>query len=1050
MYKKINYIILNFLLISNLIFANDKTNANCPTVAVSGSNVSCYGYTDGSARVAISNGSGSYTITWSNGVTTNLNQGLAVGTYTVNVKDNTSGCSVIGAYVVSSPDPIATTETITDVDCYNNTTGKAMISVIGGTTPYTYAWKNSIGGTITTLKNLINVASGSYTIEVTDAKGCKKTDNYTISQPAEALNSSNVTTNVSCFGGSNAEINIDVWGGTPYYTYAWSTNASTQDVSNLTAGTYSLTITDTKGCTINKTFAVTEPQVIGGIASTTSVLCNGGASGSASYSVTGGTAPFSYSWQNTKTLFSANTSTLNNVIADNYNLTITDANSCTKKVTMIITEPSALAVSVNSYHDVSCNGGNDGAIDILVGGGSVPYTYSWQNLAAAAVSIQQDITNVTANSYTVRVTDLNGCIKDLSQVITEPSAPVLATETITNVLCYDNNTGAIELSVSGGTAPYTCSWSSGQSSQNVTNLIAATYSYSVIDSKNCPYTNTVTVTQPLSPLAVANSITDANCFGDENGKIDLTVTGGTAPYSYSWKNGDYQLSVTSQDLFNFLADDYRYEVTDANGCKEIDTLTISQPTKLISTLTGVNILCKNGNNGSTDLTVSGGIQPYSYSWSNGYTTDDLSTLTDGTYNVIVSDNHNCITTNSIVLTEPEESLSFTYKVKKVLCNDGTDGEIDLTVAGGTFPYFYNWSNGATDSHIKNLTSAMYQFTVTDNNGCLLTNSIFVNQPAPLTLNEVITPVTCKGLADGKINVAPQGGTAPYQFTWYNSKFALSTQTEDLINFPADIYQVEIVDSVKCFYEMFFTIAEPDSLKIDYTFNKVSCASGSDGNINVTITGGNPNYTINWSNNSNIEDQLNIVAGTYKLNVVDTKNCKDSITVEIVQPDSIKMTFDLTEITCIDQHDGVAQSFPTGGNGGYNYLWSNTTTNAKAENLSNEFYSITVTDILGCIGIDSVYIPKNTKNCIETVNTFTPNNDMYNDTWFIKNTELYPNADMKIFNRWGNIVHKQIGTTYVPWNGQINGVDAPADTYYFILNLNTPDRDPITGIITIVR
>ena len=348
-----------------------------------------------------------------------------------------------------------------------------------------------------------------------------------------------------------------------------------------------------------------------------------------------------------------------------------------------------------------------------------------------------------------------------------------------------------------------------------------------------------------------------------------------------------------------------------------------------------------------------------------------------------------------------------------------------------------------------LTAGNYQFLVTDENGCTITDSIYVNQPDAVTLNENILNASCFGFSDGAIDITPIGGTAPYDFTWYNSTFALSAQTEDLSGWPADIYQLEIIDSNNCFYEMFLEITEPDVLEISFSYNNVSCSEGTDGNILVDITGGTPSYSTTWSNGITTEDLLNINSGTYQLNVVDSQLCTDSITVDIVQPDPLQISFEVDEVSCIDNHDGVAYASTTGGNGSYVYSWSNGTDGSINENLSNEFYSLIVTDILGCLVEDSVYIPKNNNLCIDPVNAFSPNSDQYNDTWIIDNMNLYPDSELKIYNKWGNLIHQQNGL-YQPWDGTTNGQELPSDTYYWILNLNYPDRDVLKGNITIIR
>lgn len=1028
----------------------DETKAACPTIVVSGTNVSCYGNSNGTAQVAISNGSGNYTISWSNGSNLSMINFLPVGTYTVSVKDNVSGCSVVGAYVVGSPDPIAVTETITNVNCNGTSTGAINISVVGGNGSYVYTWKNSSNVTISSSQNLTGAIAGTYSLRIVDSKGCVFTKLYTITQPAQALNSSAVLKEASCFSSATGEINIEVWGGTPSYTYLWSNGASTQDVTGLTSGGYSVTITDFKGCQRIVPFTINQPSVLTGNLTASSVLCYGDATGSLTVVPTGGTTPYTYAWRNTTTLYAANTPTLSNVIADDYQVTVTDARGCVYNDFATVNQPSELMLS-NTYVNVSCYGDSDGSIDLTVLGGSPTYGYVWKNSAGVTVGTGQDLVGIPAEMYDVLVTDFNGCTKTLIQEITQPPLPISVAETVTHVKCFGENTGEIELAVSGGTSPYVYNWTTGQSTSTITGLIAQTYIYTIVDSKLCQYSNSVIVSQPAQPLTVSNVITDANCFGDSNGGIDLTVTGGTAPYTYEWENSSYVLSNSNQDLVNYPSDTYTYRILDSNNCFETGTLFIDQPPKLESTIVGVDILCKYGNTGEIDLTVTGGVLPYGYTWNNGPISEDQNGLIAGYYEVEILDAHNCLLIDSITLTEPLDSLSYSYSVFDVRCNNGDDGTIDLVVAGGTAPYNYTWSNGASSANIIDLTSGYYEFEVVDDHNCVMIDSIFVDQPDALALNEVVTPVRCYGLSDGIIDVTTTGGTPPFVYSWYNSDFALSTQTEDLVDFPADLYQVEILDSNNCFYELFIDLPQPDSLVISHTFNNVSCKDSSDANIFITITGGNPGYFTNWSNGSTVEDQTNIVANDYELIVLDQKNCTDTFNITITEPDYITMTYDVNPVTCIDQHNGEAFAYPVGGNGGYNYEWSNGDLTYNASGLYGGTAELIVTDILGCLGYGSVDIPVIEIGCIDPVNAFSPNGDAYNDTWVIDNMELYPNIEVNIYNRWGNLI-KKYNNIYDPWNGQINGADAPSGTYFYVINLNLEevDREGVRGNVTIVR
>jgi gliding motility-associated-like protein len=1043
-----------FLFVWTALHASASPQVGCPTILMSGTQITCFGVNDGSANVSVvpGSGSGSYLYSWSHNPGLNAPTALAlgVGTYTVLVKDNVTGCTVIGAYVVTQPQPITLQSSfITNVNCFGASTGAIDIQVQGGTAPYTYSWTGgTIGAVPATSQDLNSVGQGSYSVVVKDVNLCQTTLNFSVAQPIEALNSSAVVQNVSCFSGSDGSIDVSVWGGSPPYAYTWDNVPNSQDISNLTAGTYTLVITDVKGCALTVNHNVTQPLALDGLITSVPVSCFNTATGSVSFAATGGTTPYNYQWQNTQSLFSLNAATLSNIVAGNYTVLVTDSKGCTKLASMLVTQPPLLTVS-SSIQSVLCHGEATGSINATVQGGTPGYTYTWVNGLGTSFGITEDILTLPAGTYNLTVTDALGCLASLSNVVSQPTAPLTSSYVMSPVLCFGGNTGSIDLTPAGGTEPYTYNWSNTAISQDLGFLISGTYSYGITDANGCPNTGTVQVTQPAQPLTVTNMITPVACFGESNGDIDLTVTGGTSPYTYLWENSLFELSIVSQDLTDYPADDYTYVVTDVNGCNTTSSLTITQPTLLTGTLTGVNILCYGGNNGSTDLTPIGGTAPYSFLWNNTEISEDLVTLQAGTYSVTVTDLNNCIFQDSITLSQPDAPLSNVFTGVNVRCNNGSDGQLSSFIEGGTEPYQYSWSNGDTLATILNLTAGTYNLTVTDFNGCLLTDSYNILQPDPLTLNEVITPVSCFGLSDGQVDVSPTGGTAPFAFSWFNSDFALAVQSEDLTDWPADIYQVEITDSNDCFYEMFFEIVQPEPLVITYTATVATCNGYADADILVEITGGNPVYTTNWSNGATSEDLLDVPAGTYQLVVTDTKGCTDSIQTTITEPEPVTMTFEVTGVTCIDQKDGTALATASGGNGGYYYLWSNGVDVAYADSLANLYYTLLVTDVLGCTGTDSVLIPKSDSPCITPVTAFSPNGDNYNDGWIIDNMYLYPDAHMQIFNRWGNLIVDQTGG-YIPWDGKVKGVDAPSDVYYYVLNLNFPDRDPLVGNITIVR
>ncbi len=590
------------------------------------------------------------------------------------------------------------------------------------------------------------------TVTVTDANGCTLNPSpATVTQPTN-IAPVFLTNHVTCYGGNNGAIDMSVSGGTPAYTYLWSNGATTQDISNLIAGTYTVTVTDANGCTKDVGIIVIQPTEITLSETHVNVLCSGSSTGSIDLTATGGTGNLSYDWSHIAG--NNNPQDPTGLTAGTYTVTVTDANNCTKTLSTTITEPPALVVSTSLTH-VLCFGGNNGAVDLTVSGGVTPYTYAWSNSATT-----QDLANLTAGTYTVTVTDANACTKTISATITEP--PVLALSTaVTNVLCFGNNTGSINLTVNGGTPGFTYAWSNGASIQDPINLVAGTYTVTVTDANGCSKTISATVTEPTA-ITLSTTVTNVLCNGSNSGAIDLTVSGGVTPYTYLWSN-----NATTQDLSNIVAGIYTVTVTDANGCSKTTTATVTQNSTLMTaSATSTPVSCNGGNNGTVDLTVAGGVSPYTYLWSNNATTQDLSNLTAGTYTVTVTDNVGCTKTVSVAVTQPT-ALALSTVTTNILCYGAATGAIDLTVSGGTPAYTYNWGGGITTQDRIGLTAGTYTVTVTDANGCTKTTSATITQPTDIAPVFLTTHVSCFGGNNGAIDMSVSGGVPGYTYLWSN-------------------------------------------------------------------------------------------------------------------------------------------------------------------------------------------------------------------------------------------------------------------------------------------
>ncbi|MBK8846395.1 MAG: SprB repeat-containing protein [Bacteroidetes bacterium] len=499
------------------------------------------------------------------------------------------------SYTVAEPAALTCVATGTNVSCNGGSNGTATSTPTGGTSPYTYLWSN--GQTDATATGLL---AGTYTATVTDANGCTTSCSYTVAEPA-ALTCVATGTNVSCNGGSNGTATSTPTGGTSPYTYLWSNGQTDATATGLIAGTYTATVTDANGCTTSCSYTVAEPAALTCVATGTNVSCNGGSNGTATSTPTGGTSPYTYLWSNGQT-----NATATGLIAGTYTATVTDANGCTTSCSYPVTEPAVLTC-VGSGTNVSCNGGNNGTATSTPAGGTSPYTYLWSNGQTNATA-----TGLIAGTYTAIVTDAIGCTTSCSYPVTEP-AVLTCVGSGTNVSCNGGNNGTATSTPAGGTSPYTYLWSNGQTNATATDLIAGTYTATVIDANGCTTSCSYTVAEPAA-LTCVGSGTNVSCNGGNNGTATSTPAGGTSPYTYLWSNG--QTNATATGL---IAGTYTATVTDAIGCTTSCSYPVTEPAVLTCVGSGTNVSCNGGNNGTATSTPTGGTSPYTYLWSNGQT-----------------------------------------------------------------------------------------------------------------------------------------------------------------------------------------------------------------------------------------------------------------------------------------------------------------------------------------------------------------------------------------------------------------------------------------------
>lgn len=639
-------------------FANATVNVPNPIVASTNSLANtCGANCNGTSTVISSGGNPPYTYQWFNGATPIAGQtsstanSLCVGNYSVRVTDQ-SGCSVSATASIFN-NPLTVSVGASSVLCNGDCNGILNVVASGGKLPYSYQLLSSTGVVVYsgTGSVIANLCAGSYTAVVTDAANCSVNVPVSVSQPA-ALQPVTSGTEPLCFGGCNGSAIVNITGGTSPYTYEWRNSTgqllgTTPSIPNLCSGTYSVQVKDSNNCITPYTpLVLNQPARLDDSLKIIDPYCDGG-QGSLDLSPYGGTTPYTFNWNNG----TYTTEDIGNLSSGTYTVVITDANNCVDRDTAVFTQLPLLTISITPHlyngYNFKCFNGNDGEVVLNVNGGLPPYTYQWNDPFNSTVD---SIYGLPPGTYTVTVTDANGCVRMDSVALNLVPPPYSLTEAHQNVLCYGDSSGSITITPVGGVPPYIGYW------QHDNNLFAlqlniidtGRYVVYVFDSVFCLRIDTIDISQP-PPLQVSNTTIDAACNGVNNGSVNLTISGGTIPYTFDWNNGTYN----TEDINSLGAGTYTLVASDSNNCTITDTATINQPPTLITNITTSNVTCFAGSDGAINLTVTGGNQPYGYSWNSGqFTGQNLQNVSAGNYTVVVTDAQNCTATDSTTLTEP--------------------------------------------------------------------------------------------------------------------------------------------------------------------------------------------------------------------------------------------------------------------------------------------------------------------------------------------------------------------------------------------------------------
>ena len=911
---------------------------------------------------------------------------------TYKVTDN-KGCEAEETIDVRVFQTISAEFTSEDVTCFGGNNGSITVTdTIGGSGNFQY----SIDGSAWQTSNIFeSLEAGIYNVWVRDAAHHECSvfiGTAQVEQPATAVGGSIVSqTNVLCYGEATGSVTVEGSGGTGPYRYSLDGGElqTSGTFEFLAAGTYTVTVVDASDCDFDVNVTITQPSAVdGSIVSQTNVLCYGEATGSVTVEGSGGTGPYRYSLDGGELQTSG---TFEFLAAGTYTVTVVDASDCDYDVNVTITQPSAVDGSIVSQTNVLCYGEATGSVMVEGSGGTPPYRY---RLDGGIYKTSRTFGSLAAGNYTITVADANNCEYDIAVTITQPATAVEGNiVSQTNVLCFGETTGSVTVEGSEGTGPYHYSLDGGdlQVSGTFDFLAAGDYTVTVFDANGCYVDVAVTITQP-DMFSTDIIITDIDCFGAENGVINVSAEGGALPYTYRLFESGVEIdSQTSENpvMFGQLAPgSYQVEVIEANGCIGFsDEITLDEPDELVIEANyATDIICPGDTNGTIIVEAAGGTGDLEYSVNNGtdfFANDGIfNELTEGTYHVVVRDERGCETAwpEEVIISDPPAIQLLDTEIIDASCFGALDGSIKVSATGGTGSLHFSLDNDSyqTAGLFANLSAGSYTLYVKDENSCIRVYDLGrVEQPDILEVSALVLNVDCfDDTGDPEIMVTATGGTAPYAITLYLDGVEQDSRHDISESEPVYFgsltknitdYLVVVDDTRDCGPVSSGTLSTvvPDELMIELIdYQSPLCFGPDEGQIEVSALGGTAPYTYLLYNDQDdvvetIESESSVVfeslpAGTYRVGIGDVSGC-GPVTSEVIiieQPEEVVIDFlAYDDVSCHGLGDGAVTIMASGGtgslvysiNGGVDFYSSGSFTGLNAGS-----YEVIVRDYEGCV------------------------------------------------------------------------------------------------------
>jgi len=936
------------------------------------------------------------------------------GTYLISVEDGKScGLSFQATHsTCTTNSDLAVALDSTEVVCYGESNGTISVTPTGTEAGFDVEWfalpSNTSLGTTTiaasgTAFNITNLAAGEYRVEVEDNVTMLFADTVSIGQP-DTLEITNVATvDVTCSAQGSATATVA--GGVTNYTFTWSHDGAltTNSATGLAEASYIVTVTDANSCTDTASFTILDDcdPALDASYDSTSTTCHDATDGTITVTVTGTDIPFVIEWFS----LPANTSIGTNMIATSggnhvintlgageYRIEIEDNDGLTRADTISVAGPDSLETDNAAVVNAGC--ATQGTATITTIGGTGAYIYAWAHDGALTINTA---TGLTAGTYYFTVTDDNLCTYQDSVVVGDDCVPnVTATYDSTSVTCYGDTDGTITATVTGTDEPFAIEWFSLATNTSlgtaniatsggnhiINTLGAGEYRIEIEDDNGLTRADTISVAGPDSLETDNAAIANAGCA--TQGAATITTIGGTSAYVYAWS---HDVALTTNTAISLDAGTYYFTVTDDNLCTYQDSVVVGDDCvpSVTALYDSTAVICPGDTNGTITVTVTGTDEGFIVSWydllnNTGVSFGNITTsggnyvITDlhaSQYHVEIEDINGLTTADTISIGSPDSLYTDNAAITNEQCN--ALGGVVITPTGGTGTYDYEWAHDATltTNNATAIIAGTYYFTVTDASFCSYEDSVLVGSDClpEVTAAYDSTAITCNGGNDGSISITVTGTDAPFSVEWFDLPIDTSMGTNSITgsggmmsiaDLTAGAYRIVITDNVGTTISDTISISEPLlAFDVDIaSFTNPSCYGLEDGVVNLSFANGQAPYTILWSNNANTDPLINIGIGTYTVTVTDDNTCQDTVSITLVNPDSLYIDNIVTQdALCENIQTGTATVNTIGGTGTPSFTWSHSTTltTNEAIGLSEGTYYVTVSDDNACEDTDSLMI-----------------------------------------------------------------------------------------------